>query len=380
MDKLGLTNKLKAIKLSSNTDEILGIDKLRNKENEKIQDILISKIREFKNHPFRVCAGVQFDELIESIKTNGVLNPAIVRKVEPDENGCEYEMISGHRRKKASEIAGLETIPCIIRDLDDDQSTIIMVDSNMQRENILPSEKAFAYKMKLEAIKRQGQRTDLTSRQLGEKSEGGLTSRQLGEKSEDGLTSRQLGERSENDLTSRQLGEKSENDLTSRQFGEKLEGNLTSRQPVERLESADIIGRDTGESGRQVQRYIRLTYLIPSILKMVDEKQIAFNPAVELSYIDEKEQQMLDLVLKENKYKVDQNKATMLRENSGRLNIELLTNIISGDKESRTNKPRPLKIKPAVISKYFRSNETKEEIEDIIEKALDNYFSTIKNE
>ncbi len=341
MEKLGLTNKLKAINLSSNTDEILGIDELRNKENEKIQEILISKIREFKNHPFRVCAGVQFDELIESIKTNGVLNPAIVRKVEHDENGYEYEMISGHRRKKASEIAGLETIPCIIRDLDDDQSTIIMVDSNMQRENILPSEKAFAYKMKLEAIKRQGQRTDLTSRQFGEKSEG---------------------------------------DLTSRQFGEKSESDLTSRQPVERLESADIIGRDTGESGRQVQRYIRLTYLIPSILKMVDEKQIAFNPAVELSYIDEKEQQMLDLVLKENKYKVDQNKATMLRENSGRLNIELVTNIILGDKESKTNKPKPIKIKPAVISKYFRSNETKEEIENIVEKALDNYFGTIKNE
>ena len=158
MEKLGLANKLKAINL--NTDEILGIDKLKDNQNEKVQEILLSKIRDFKNHPFKVNAGEQFNELVDSIKINGVLNPVLVRKVEPDENGCEYEMISGHRRKKASEISGLETIPCIIRNLDDDQATIIMVDSNLQRENILPSEKAFAYKMKLDAMSRQGKRTD----------------------------------------------------------------------------------------------------------------------------------------------------------------------------------------------------------------------------
>lgn len=324
MEKLGLANKLKAINL--NTDEILGIDKLKDNQNEKVQEISISKIRDFKNHPFKVNAGEQFDELIESIKINGVLNPVLVRKVELDENGCEYEMISGHRRKKASEIAGLETIPCIIRNLNDDQAIIIMVDSNMQRENILPSEKAFAYKMKLEAIKRQGQRTDLTSRQLGDKSEGDLTSRQVGE----------------------------------------------------RLDSADIIGRDTGESGRQIQRYIRLTYLIPSILKMADEKQIAFIPAVELSYLNEQEQHMVELLLNENKYKIDQNKASLLKQNSGNLNVELANKILSGDKDDKTIKPKPVKIKSQIIKRYFKPEQDQKEIEDIIEKALDNYFSTTK--
>ncbi len=324
MEKLGLANKLKAINL--NTDEILGIDKLKDNQNEKVQEILVSKIRDFKNHPFKVNAGEQFDELIESIKINGVLNPVLVRKVELDENGCEYEMISGHRRKKASEIAGLETIPCIIRNLNDDQAIIIMVDSNMQRENILPSEKAFAYKMKLEAIKRQGQRTDLTSRQLGDKSEGDLTSRQVGE----------------------------------------------------RLDSADIIGKDTGESGRQVQRYIRLTCLIPSILKMVDEKQIAFNPAVELSYLNEQEQHMVELLLKENNCKIDQNKASLLKQNSRNLNMELVNKILLGDKDGKVVKQKPVKIKPQIIKKYFKPEQEQEEIEDIIEKALDKYFNNGK--
>lgn len=311
MEKLGLANKLKAINL--NTDEILGIDKLKDNQNEKVQEISISKIRDFKNHPFKVNAGEQFDELIESIKINGVLNPVLVRKVELDENGCEYEMISGHRRKKASEIAGLETIPCIIRNLDDDQATIIMVDSNLQRENILPSEKAFAYKMKLDAMSRQGKRTDLTSSQLG-----------------------------------------------------------TQKR------SDQILAEQVGESRNQIQRYIRLTYLIPSILKMVDEKQIAFIPAVELSYLNEQEQHMAELLLNENKYKIDQNKASLLKQNSGNLNIELANKILSGDKDDKTIKPKPVKIKSQIIKRYFKPEQDQKEIEDIIEKALDNYFSTTK--
>jgi len=317
LEKLGLTNKLKAFNLDS-TEEILGIDKLRRNENEKIQEIPLSKIRDFKNHPFKVCAGEQFDELIESIKINGVLNPTIVRRIEQDENSCEFEMISGHRRKKASKIAGLETIPCIIRNLDDDQATIIMVDSNMQRENILPSEKAFAYRMKLDAMNRQGRRTDLTSSQLG---------------------TRLIGTRSD-----------------------------------------QILAEQTGESRNQIQRYIRLTFLISSILKMVDEKKIALNPSVELSYLDEKEQHMIELVLEENKCKIDQNKASLLRENSGNLNVELAANIIIGNKDSKDNKLKPVKIKSQVIKKYFKPEQKQEEIEDIIEKALHNYFVTIQNE
>lgn len=311
MEKLGLANKLKAINL--NTEEILGIDKLKDNQNEKVQEILLSKIRDFKNHPFKVNAGEQFDELVDSIKINGVLNPVLVRKVELDENGCEYEMISGHRRKKASEISGLETIPCIIRNLDDDQATIIMVDSNLQRENILPSEKAFAYKMKLDAMSRQGKRTDLTSSQLG-----------------------------------------------------------TQKR------SDQILAEQVGESRNQIQRYIRLTYLIPSILKMADEKQIAFIPAVELSYLNEQEQHMVELLLNENKYKIDQNKASLLKQNSGNLNVELANKILSGDKDDKTIKPKPVKIKSQIIKRYFKPEQDQKEIEDIIEKALDNYFSTTK--
>ncbi len=324
MEKLGLANKLKAINL--NTEEILGIDKLKDNQNEKVQEILLSKIRDFKNHPFKVNAGEQFDELVDSIKINGVLNPVLVRKVELDENGCEYEMISGHRRKKASEISGLETIPCIIRNLDDDQATIIMVDSNLQRENILPSEKAFAYKMKLDAMSRQGKRTDLTSSQVGTKTENNLTSSQLG----------------------------------------------TQKR------SDQILAEQVGESRNQIQRYIRLTYLIPSILKMADEKQIAFIPAVELSYLNEQEQHMVELLLNENKYKIDQNKASLLKQNSGNLNVELANKILSGDKDDKTIKPKPVKIKSQIIKRYFKPEQDQKEIEDIIEKALDNYFSTTK--
>ncbi len=316
MEKLGLANKLKAINL--NTDEILGIDKLKDKANEKVQEILISKIREFKNHPFKVSDGEQFNELIESIKISGVLNPVIVRKVESDENGCEYEMISGHRRKKASIIAGLETIPCIIRNLDDDQATIIMVDSNLQRENILPSEKAFAYKMKLDAMNRQGRRTDLTYSQVGNK----------------------------------------------------LAGRTSS----------EILAEQVGESKNQIFRYIRLTYLITNILNMVDKKQIAFIPAVELSYLNEQEQHMVELLLNENKYKIDQNKAVLLKQNKGNLNMEIVKNILLGDKNEREIKQKPVKIKPQIIKRYFKPEQDQKEIEDIIEKALDNYFSTTKEQ
>ncbi len=311
MEKLGLANKLKAI--NSNTDEILGIDKLKEKRNEKVQEILISKIREFNNHPFKVVAGEQFDELVESIKIYGVLNPVLIRKIESDENGYEYEMISGHRRKKASMIAGLENIPCIVRDLNDDQATIIMVDSNMQRENILPSEKAFAYKLKLEAIKRQAGRPSNNSRQV-----------------------------------------------------------------VGNLESADIIGKDFGESGRQIQRYIRLTELIPEILSMVDEKQIAFIPAVELSYLNEQEQHMIELLVKENKCKIDQNKASLLKQNTGNLNMERIRDILLGDKDGTVNKQKPVRIKPQILKRYFKPEQDQKEIEDIIEEALDNYFRAKK--
>ncbi len=190
----------------------------------RIENIETKKLNEFKGHPFKVKENAEMEQLVESIKENGVLNPVIARELEDG----SFEIISGHRRKRAAEIANMEEIPCIVRKLTDEEATILMVDSNLQREEILPSEKAFAYKMKMEAMNKQGQRNDLTSRPM-----------------------------------------------------------------VDKSKSVDLIGEETGESGRQIQRYIRLTELIPEILNMVDEKKIAFRPAVEISYLKEDEQYTL---------------------------------------------------------------------------------------
>lgn len=197
---------------------------LRSKEH--VENVKISEIADFPNHPFKVIIDDEMLEMSKSIEQYGVLVPVLVR---PKQDGT-YEMISGHRRKKASELANKDTIPCIIRELTDDEATIIMVDSNMQREHILPSEKAFAYKLKLEALSHQGKRLDISSDPMGWK-----------------------------------LGE----------------------------ETASIIGKENGDSQTQVRRYIRLTELIPEILEMVDNERIAFRPAVEISYLTKDEQNML---------------------------------------------------------------------------------------
>ena len=196
---------------------------------EKVIDIKLSDIDDFPDHPFKVIENEDMFNMRDSIKENGVLVPALVRQ-KPD---GRYEMVSGHRRKYASQLANNETLPCIVRDLTDDEAVIIMVDSNLQREEILPSEKAFAYKMKLEAMKHQGKRVDL-----------------------------------EEDITSRPLGDK--------------------------LKSAERMGEEVGESARTIQRYIRLTYLIPELLEEVDNKRIAFRPAVELSYLSEENQYVVE--------------------------------------------------------------------------------------
>lgn len=193
----------------------------------RIENIETKKLNEFKGHPFKVKEDAEMDKLVESIKENGVLNPVIVRELEDG----SFEMISGHRRKRAAEIASMEEIPCIVRNLTDEEATILMVDSNLQREEILPSEKAFAYKMKMEAMNKQGQRTDLTSAPV--------------------------------------------------------------EQKLNRKTTREIIAEENNESREQVRRYIRLTELIPEILNMVDEKKIAFRPAVEISYLKEDEQYTL---------------------------------------------------------------------------------------
>ena len=221
-----MKSSAKKIELAS-VDDLFSTEESRQDEQlEKIQEIPLSELHPFKDHPFKVKDDDAMIETADSIKKYGVLVPAIARPL-PDGS---YELVAGHRRRRASELAGKETMPVIVRDLDDDAATIIMVDSNLQRENLLPSERAFAYKMKLEAIKHQGARTDLTSVQVEQK------------------------------LSAR--------DQVAKEAGER--------------------------SGIQVMRYVRLTELIPELLDMVDEKKIAFNPAYELSFLKPDEQQMLE--------------------------------------------------------------------------------------
>ena len=268
-----------------------------------VRNIPLSEITDFPNHPFKVKNDEKMHEMAESIARYGVINPVLVR----EKPGGGYEMISGHRRKMASELAGLSEIPCIIKDMTDDEAIVAMVDANLQRESVLPSEKAFAYKMKLEAMKRQGQRTDLTSRPLGEK-----------------------------------------------------------------LYSVDEISKDATDSSRQIHRYIRLTELIPQILDMVDEGQIALRPAVELSYLTEKEQEVLLDVMECELATPSQKQAAKLREFSkdGTLTREAMEAVI---REEKPNQKQFAKVPMQRIKKYFAPNATMQQIEDTLVHALDYY-------
>ena len=226
-----MKSSAKMVSLNPVDDLFTTEEQREDKKREKVRNIPLNELHPFRDHPFKVVDDEKMEETVESIREYGVLVPIIVR---PKEEGG-YEIISGHRRCHASERAGLETIPTIVRDLDDDEATIIMVDSNLQRESILPSERAKAYKMKLEAIKHQGMRNDLTSR--------------------------------------------------------RTVGKLDN--PSQKNETADLVGMDAGNSGRQVQRYIRLTELIPDLLDMVDEKKLNLYSAVEISHLPAEEQQLV---------------------------------------------------------------------------------------
>lgn len=270
---------------------------------DSVQDIPISQISDFPEHPFKVKQDEAMLEMAESVRQYGVLVPGLVRQLEDG----SYQMVSGHRRKLASELAGRDTIPCIVRDLTDDEAVIIMVDSNLQRERVLPSEKAFAYKMKLDAMRRQGQRTDLTSRPM-----------------------------------------------------------------VEKLESVEKMGRDTGESGRQIQRYIRLTYLLPEILAMVDDSKIAFRPAVELSYLAEQEQRTLYDTMGSEDCTPSLAQAIKMKSFSreGKLSEAVIRSIMA---EEKPNQKEQFRIPKERISKYFKPGTPARTMEDTIIKALDYY-------
>ena len=256
----------------------------------------------FSRHPYKVRDDDAMRDMAESVKQYGVLSPAIARPM-PDGG---YELVSGHRRKRACELAGLETMPVIVRELDDDAAAILVVDSNLQREGLLPSERAFAYKLKLEALRHQGERTDLTSRQL-----------------------------------------------------------------VGKLEAADTIGESTGESGRQVQRYIRLTELIPPLLDMVDERKIAFNPAYELSFLTKDEQTMLLDAMDSEQATPSLSQAQRLKQFSqrGELTAEVMRAIMSEEKKETERDT----LKGDTLRKYFPASYTPKRMEETIIRLLEQW-------
>ena len=269
----------------------------------KIRDIPISEIDEFPDHPFKVLMDEDMEQLVESIKRNGVMTPATVRLKEDG----RYELISGHRRKKACELAGLETIKCEVKDLTRDEAIIIMVESNLQRSVILPSEKAFAYKMRLEAMKRQGERTDLTSAPM-----------------------------------------------------------------VQKLTSREKIAEKSGDSHEQVRRFIRLTELVPEILQMVDEKQIAFRPAVEISYLAEEQQYTLLEAMSYNDATPSLAQAIKMKKfnQDRKLTDEVIQSIMEEEKPNQKEKPA---FRDERITKLIPKTVPKGQETDFVVKALEFY-------
>lgn len=303
-----------SIKLTS-VDELFSTEESRaDSQREKVLDIPLSEISDFPNHPFKVKADEAMLEMADSVKQYGVLVPGLVR---PKPDGG-YEMVAGHRRKKASELAGKETMPCIVRELDDDEATIIMVDSNLQRESILPSEKAFAYKMKLEAMNRKaGRPTNENRSQVG-------------------------------------------NNFSSKRTGE-------------------VLAEQVGESKNQIFRYIRLTELIPPILEMVDEKQIAFNPAVEISYLAEKEQQDLYNTMQSEDCTPSLAQAQRMKKLSqdGRLNVDVIFSILT---EEKPNQKEKFQIRRERIDRFFPKNFTEKQKEDLIVHLLESWYKKRQRE
>ena len=298
-----MKSSAKKIELAS-VDDLFSTEESRQDEQlEKIQEIPLSELHPFKDHPFKVKDDDAMIETADSIKKYGVLVPAIARPL-PDGG---YELVAGHRRRRASELAGKETMPVIVRDLDDDAATIIMVDSNLQRENLLPSERAFAYKMKLEALKNQGARSDLTSDQVGQKSW-----------------------------------------------------------------AVNQLADDANESKTQVQRFIRLTNLIPEILDMVDEKKIAFNPAVELSYLKPSEQKKFLEAMDYAQASPSLSQAQRLKKLSqeGGCTLDAMCEVMNEIKKDELDH---VTIKNEVLRKYFPKSYTPKQMQDTIIRLLEKW-------
>ena len=285
-------------------DDIFSTEESRQEQQrEQVQQIPIGELFPFKNHPFKVLDDDSMTRTVESISQFGVLAPLIAR---PRPEGG-YEIISGHRRKHAAELANLDTVPVIVRNMEDDAATILMVDSNLQREHILPSERAFAYKMKLDAIKNKGARSDLTSDQVGQK-----------------------------------------------------------------LWSVEQVASDAGESKTQIQRFIRLTNLVPELLDLVDEKKISFNPAVELSYLDEKQQRDFLEAMNDTQNAPSLSQAIRLKKlaQEGKFTYEAAFAVMGEAKKDELDK---VVIKNDTLRKYFPRSYTPKQMEDTIIKLLDQW-------
>ena len=286
-------------------DDIFSTEESRQEQQrEQVQQIPIGELFPFKNHPFKVLDDEAMTRTVESIAQYGVLAPLIAR---PRPDGDGYEIISGHRRQYTAKLAGLDTLPVIVRQMSDDAAVILMVDSNLQREHILPSERALAYKMKLEAIKNQGARSDLTSAQVGRK-----------------------------------------------------------------LEAADIVGQEAGDSRNQVRRFIRLTNLIPELLDMVDEKKISFNPAVELSYLDESQQRAFLEAMNDTQNAPSLSQAQRLKKlaQEGHFSYDVAFAVMGEEKKDELDK---VVIKNDTLRKYFPRSYTPKQMEDTIIKLLDQW-------
>ena len=285
-------------------DDIFSTEESRQEQQrEQVQQIPIGELFPFKNHPFKVLDDESMQRTVESVEQYGVLSPLIAR---PRPEGG-YEIISGHRRQHAAQLAGLDALPVIVRNMDDDAAVLLMVDSNLQRENILPSERAFAYKMKLEALKNQGARSDLTSSQLGMK-----------------------------------------------------------------LQALDVVGQEAGDSRNQVHRFIRLTNLVPELLDMVDEKKIAFNPAVELSYLDTNQQRDFLEAMNDTQNAPSLSQAQRLKKlaQEGHFSYDVAFAVMGEEKKDELDK---VVIKNDTLRKYFPRSFTPKQMEDTIIKLLDQW-------
>jgi|UniRef100_UPI003FEF9E98 ParB family chromosome partitioning protein len=288
-------------------DDIFSTEESRQEQQrEQVQQIPIGELFPFKNHPFKVLDDESMQRTVESVEQYGVLSPLIAR---PRPEGG-YEIISGHRRQHAAQLAGLETLPVIVRNMDDDAAVLLMVDSNLQRESILPSERAFAYKMKLEALKNQGARSDLTCGQIGHKLNG--------------------------------------------------------------AKARDIVADESGDNARNVQRFIRLTNLVPELLDMVDEKKIAFNPAVELSYLDESQQRDFLEAMNDTQNAPSLSQAQRLKKlaQEGHFSYDVAFAVMGEEKKDEMDK---VVIKNDTLRKYFPRSYTPKQMEDTIIKLLEQW-------